>query len=83
MSFSFETVGYIFLKRVLIRRIAGLLCAQLSVDIVELELFVLAMACNQHGLGLQSMKFIIDDADSTAAQGWSSQMSQGCLLFRQ
>ena len=30
MSFSFEAVGVYFLKRVLVRRIAGLLCAQLS-----------------------------------------------------
>jgi hypothetical protein len=29
------------------------------------------------------MKYITDDADSAAAQDWSSQVRQGSLLFRQ
>jgi adenosylhomocysteine nucleosidase len=53
------------------------------VDIVEMELFALAMACHQHGVGWQAMKYITDDADSAAAQDWSSQVRQGRLLFRQ
>jgi adenosylhomocysteine nucleosidase len=54
-----------------------------GVDIVEMELFALAMACHQHGVGWQAMKYITDDADSAAAQDWSSQVRQGRLLFRQ
>jgi hypothetical protein len=40
------------------------------------------MACHQHGVGWQAMKYITDDADSAAAQDWSSQVRQGRLLFR-
>jgi adenosylhomocysteine nucleosidase len=52
-----------------------------SVDIVDMELFGLALVCHRHGIGWRSYKYISDNADDQAGEDWADQLHRGRELF--
>jgi adenosylhomocysteine nucleosidase len=52
-----------------------------GVDIVDMELFAIAHACERHGVPWRAFKFVTDDADDNAAAHWQDNVAGGEALF--
>jgi adenosylhomocysteine nucleosidase len=56
---------------------------QQQIDIVDMELFALALTCHRQQTPWRSFKFITDDTDEQAGQDWQANAHQGRSLFLQ
>ena len=54
-----------------------------GVDIVDMELFALALTCRRKHIAWRSFKYITDDTDENAGEDWSEKMHHGRDLFIQ
>lgn len=52
-----------------------------GVDIVDMELYAVAHACQRHGVAWRAFKFITDDANDFAAEHWTANVADGQDLF--
>lgn len=52
-----------------------------QVDIVDMELFALALVCHRKGISWRSFKYITDDTDESADQAWAEKVHHGRDLF--
>jgi len=52
-----------------------------NVDVVDMELFALAMVCHRHDLPWRSFKYVTDDADGDAGDDWLERVHKGRQLF--
>lgn len=52
-----------------------------SVQIVDMELFALALVCHRKGIAWRSFKFITDDTDDNAGEHWQEKVHHGRDLF--
>ncbi len=52
-----------------------------NVQIVDMELFALALACHRKQIPWRSFKYITDDTDENAGQQWAEKMHHGRDLF--
>mgnify|MGYP001040882545 FL=1 len=52
-----------------------------NVNIVDMELFALALACHRKQIPWRSFKYITDDTDENAGQEWAEKMHHGRDLF--
>lgn len=50
---------------------------QQGVDIVDMELFAIAMACRRAALPWRAFKFVTDAADGDAAEHWNARVGHG------
>ncbi len=50
---------------------------QQGVDIVDMELFAIAMACRRAALPWRAFKFVTDTADGDAAEHWNARVGHG------
>lgn len=54
---------------------------QRAVDVVDMELFAIAAACQQAALAWRAWKFVTDRADASAAADWQERVGDGEQLF--
>ncbi|AWB34306.1 phosphorylase family protein [Orrella marina] len=52
-----------------------------QVDIVDMELFALALVCHRRGVAWRSFKYITDDTDENAGRDWMERIHHGRALF--
>lgn len=52
-----------------------------SVQIVDMELFALALVCHRKGIAWRSFKYITDDTDDNAGEHWQDKVHHGRDLF--
>jgi adenosylhomocysteine nucleosidase len=52
-----------------------------GVDVVDMELFGLALVCHRRQIAWRSFKFITDDTDESAGQDWFEKIHHGRDLF--
>lgn len=52
-----------------------------GIDLVDMELFAIAHACQRHSLPWRAFKFITDDANDFSAQEWTANVASGEHLF--
>jgi adenosylhomocysteine nucleosidase len=55
--------------------------AENKIDVVDMELFAIALACKRFGVPWRAFKFITDDADDFAHQHWKANVADGEDLF--
>ena len=51
------------------------------VDIVDMELFALALVCHRRNIAWRSFKYITDDTDENAGRDWMERIHHGRDLF--
>lgn len=54
---------------------------QQNVQIVDMELFALALVCHRKGIAWRSFKYITDDTDDNAGDNWQANVHHGRDLF--
>jgi len=52
-----------------------------NADVVDMELFAIALACHRAGVSWCAFKFITDDADNSSAHEWQKNVMNGEALF--
>ena len=52
-----------------------------GVDVVDMELFAIAQACQRFGVPWRAFKFITDDANDEAHEHWTANVANGEDLF--
>lgn len=52
-----------------------------GVDIVDMELFALALVCHRKGLTWQSFKYVTDQANDQSGEDWPARVHWGQALF--
>jgi adenosylhomocysteine nucleosidase len=52
-----------------------------KIDVVDMELFAIALVCKRYNVPWRSFKFITDEADDSAGEDWSANVSHGEGLF--
>jgi adenosylhomocysteine nucleosidase len=52
-----------------------------GVDVVDMELFAIAAACERAGVAWRSFKFITDDANEDSGDHWETNVHRGRDLF--
>jgi adenosylhomocysteine nucleosidase len=52
-----------------------------NVDVVDMELFALALVCHRKGIAWRSFKFITDDTNDDAGNEWKDKAHEGRELF--
>ena len=79
----------------LVAATAGALCAtgdsfvtsvdpwllEAAADVVDMELFAIALACHRAGVPWRAFKFITDDANDASAHEWQKNVTNGEALF--
>lgn len=55
---------------------------ELRTDLVDMEAFAIAKACEQSGVAFICLKYVSDNADGGAAKDWSASMQKGAGLFK-
>ncbi|HMD58698.1 MAG TPA: hypothetical protein VKG66_02860, partial [Steroidobacteraceae bacterium] len=55
--------------------------SQRGVDVVDMELFAIAQACQRYRVPWRCFKFISDQADEHAASDWHDRVADGEALF--
>ena len=54
---------------------------ELACDLVDMEAFALARACERAGVAFRCIKFVSDAADHGAADDWQANKAKGAALF--
>ena len=54
-----------------------------GVDVVDMELFAIAVVANEHNIPWASYKYITDDANENAGNDWHERVNHGQELFLQ
>lgn len=54
---------------------------QQNVQVVDMELFALALVCHRKGIAWRSFKYITDDTDDNAGENWQDRVHNGRDLF--
>jgi adenosylhomocysteine nucleosidase len=54
---------------------------QEKIDLVDMELFAIAKACNKFQIPWRAVKYITDNADQNAAENWSVNLERASLAF--
>ena len=54
---------------------------ELACDLVDMEAFALARACERAGVAFRCLKFVSDAADGGAAEDWEANKAKGARLF--
>ncbi len=52
-----------------------------GIDVVDMELFAIAVVAHHHGIPWMSFKYITDDANASSGEDWHARVNQGELLF--
>lgn len=52
-----------------------------NADVVDMELFAIALACHRAGVPWRAFKFITDDANGASAHDWQKNVMSGGALF--
>ena len=55
---------------------------EINCDLVDMEAFALAKACQSYRVPFRCVKFISDSSDTNAAQEWKQKLAQGASLFK-
>lgn len=52
-----------------------------NIDLVDMELYAIALVCVRYALPWRAFKFITDDANDFAAEHWTANVADGQTLF--